>query len=199
MQRLISLIAAAIFACLASVSAASADAQYSKSDGLWRLARSNNSTVCCVRNGQAWWSDWNRCQAAGGYPGGNEACRYAGNGGYNDGYNGGYNDGYQDPYNNPDRRVCCSSNYGIGWSTWRQCRQARGQDVMNKVCRKQKHGFDYNYLGQGGNWGGGYGQDPYNNPERRVCCNSYYGTTWSSWRECRRVNGQEVMNKFCRR
>lgn len=156
----------------------------------YRPVAHNNSSVCCSRNGQNWWSDYNSCYQYGGQPVGNQYC-------YNSGNGEGYGYGYNDPYNNPDRRVCCSSNYGIGWSTWRQCRMARGQDVMNKVCRKTRHGVDYNRIfGQGGGWG--YGQDQYNNPDRRVCCKRGYYDWWSTWRECRRSGGYETANRECR-
>lgn len=41
-------------------------------------------------------------------------------------------------------------------------------------------------------------QDPYGNPDRRVCCNSRNGVTWATWRECRRFGGQDVANKSSR-
>ena len=124
------------------------------------------------------------------------------------------------------------------WTSWRDCRRARGEDVANKICRKTKFRPNFNYnnnynnngygnngygnngygnngYGNGGYGNGGYGnngygnggygngydqfQDPYGNPDRRVCCSDGYRATWSSWRECRRIGGQDVANKVCRR
>lgn len=153
---------------------------------------------CCLRDGQVWWADQSTCYRQGGTPTANDYCRRGSVGGqYDDGYGYGY--GYNDPYGNPDRRVCCSSNYGIGWASWRQCRYARGQDVKNKVCRRT-HGIDYNRIFGGYDNGGGYGwgQDPYNNPNRRVCCKRGYQDWWSTARECRQYGGYETANRECR-
>lgn len=171
MRKVLILIVATMFAGIMGVSAAVAEPQYSK--------------------------------VGSGYHGG----------GY---YGGGY---YQDPYGRPDRRVCCSSRYGVTWSSWRDCRRARGQDVRNKICRKYKHrpnyGYDDGYNGYNNGYNNGYGngygndydnghgngysQDPYGNPDRRVCCKRGYHDWWSSWRECRRAGGYETANRECRR
>jgi len=189
MLRLFAYVAVSVFAALAGAGAAVAEPSFSKADALFQLVR-DDGNVCCWRGGQVWWTNWNSCRNAGGQATANETCRNAGNNGYG-GY-GNYSQ-YDDPYANPDRRVCCSSSYGVGWASWRQCRYARGQEVMNKVCRKTKYGFDYNTIGRG------YRDDDssaYWN--QRVCCSDGYRATWSTLGECRRIRGEQVMNKVCR-
>ncbi len=209
MRNLFYVLVATLFASLTGVYAAAAGQQYSTAGATFRPLDhdDNNGTVCCSHGGQRWWSDANRCYQAGGQPTRNDYCRqqgggYDGNGSgsYGGGY--GYNDGYNnDPYSNPDRRVCCNSRYGIGWASWRQCRYVRGQDMMNKVCRKHKYGVDYNRILGGYNNGNGYGygQDQYSNPHRRVCCKRGWRDWWSTWSECRRAGGYETANRECRR
>jgi hypothetical protein len=191
MRRLFYVFVAALAASLAGAFGATAGQQYSRPEASFLPVDHNNNTVCCTRGGQGWWSDSNRCYQAGGQPTANSYCRQG------EQYDDGYSYGYNDPYNNPDRRVCCSSQYGVGWASWRQCRYARGQDVMNKVCRKTRYGIDYNRL-FGGHNNGYYGQDPYNNTDRRVCCKRGYQDWWSTARECRRVGGYETANRECR-
>jgi hypothetical protein len=130
---------------------ASAEAQYS-TVGSFAAAYRGSERVCCKRGWHDWWSTARDCRRNRGEPTRNRECRNDrdnsvhsyndNNGRYNDGYgNNGYNgNGYsgydtQDPQGNPDRRVCCNSRNGVTWSTWRECRQARGEDVANKACR----------------------------------------------------------------
>jgi hypothetical protein len=200
MRNLFYVLIAMAIAGLTGMHAAAAAPQTSGNGATFRPLDhdDDNGTVCCARGGQRWWSDANRCYQAGGQPTRNDYCRQSG--GYDGNGDYGYGNGYAgDPYGNPDRRVCCNSRYGIGWASWRQCRYAQGQDVMNKICRKHKYGVDYNRIFGGYNNGYGYGQDPYNNLDRRVCCKRGWRDWWSTFRECRRAGGYETANRECRR
>lgn len=195
MRSFVGLVAAVLMAMFASGGAAGAGDYSTVTGKAVPLAGSQ----CCLRDGQVWWADPNTCYRQGGTPTANDYCRRGGGGQYDDDYDDGYGPGYyQDPYGNPDRRVCCNSRFGVGWASWRQCRWARGQDVMNKVCRKTKHGVDYNNLFQRRH-GGGYWQDPNDNLDRRVCCKRGSYDWWSTTRECRRSGGYETANRECRR
>lgn len=200
MRSVVGLVVALVMTMFASVGAAGAG-EYSTVTG---KAVPLAGSQCCLRDGQVWWADPNTCYRQGGTPTANDYCRRGGSGQYDDDYGDGYGRGhYQDPYGNPDRRVCCSSRYGIGWSSWKQCRWARGEDVRNKVCRKAR-GIDYNRIfghNNNGGWGGGggWGYDPNNNADRRVCCKRGQYDWWSSLSECRRAGGYETANRECRR
>ena len=101
-----------------------------------------NERVCCQRdsyNGsQVWWSTFGQCARARGQFTANKVCRkYAqkyGNYDYN--YDNGYGYGYGQGLD-PNERVCCQQYDGQVWWTSRgECYRARGQQTMNKVCRK---------------------------------------------------------------
>jgi len=182
-------VALSSIAALVTSAPASAEALYSKvADVNVQLNFGDNDRVCCKRGNRDWWSNWRECRRTGGRATANRAC----------------NDnrvGYR-----ADQRVCCQRGRHDWWSTWRECRRNDGEPTANRECRNDRDNrvyslnrYDNDGWGNNGNGSGGYElQDPYGNPDRRVCCNSRNGVTWASWRECRRVGGEDVANKSCR-
>jgi hypothetical protein len=185
--------AAALAGVLAS-SATSAEGLYSKAGGVTvQLNFGDNDRVCCQRGYKDWWSNWRECRRAGGNATANRACRE-----HRADYRG-------------DQRVCCQRGRHDWWSSWRECRRNDGAPTANRQCRNDRDnrvfGLNSDYDSGGyrdrddTDYGGNYGyepEDPYGNPGRRVCCNSRSGVTWATWRDCRRVHGEDVANKSCR-
>jgi hypothetical protein len=177
---------AAVLAGAIVAGTASAEARYTKAASIdIDLNFGDNDRVCCKRGQRDWWASWQECRNAGGNATANRACR-------------------DDRANyRGDARVCCMRGRHDWWSTQRDCRRSDGEPTTNRACRDDRDNrvFGLNEYKDRYN-SDGYNadqmEDPYGNPDRRVCCNSRNGTTWSTWRECRRVRGDDVANKSCR-
>jgi len=164
-------------------------------DGSWS---DGDRRVCCKRGNRDWWTTARQCRRTnGGFETANRECR---------------DDRDDNPWydHTENNRVCCKRGNHDWWTTRGQCRQVRGgYETYNESCRDDRNNNpprwgndrdddDYgNDDGYGGNDDGDY-QDPYGNPNRRVCCRRGNSDWWTSARECWRANGQETANKACR-
>ena len=84
-------------------------------------------------------------------------------------------------------RVCCQRGGHHRWTSYRQCRWARGHVTANRVCRRGRIGYrDYN-------------DD--DNRYARVCCRRHSGSGYNDWEttyyECRRAGGRQMPRYEC--